>query len=323
MKKVLMGLFLGVSICAFGEEIVVYGPNSMKWVEKDYGPIFEKETGDSIKFISVDGLIPRMKLEKRNPKSDVVLGLTQVMGEVGKKENLLEKYTPKNLENIKNKKYFFDDEGYVTPFDYGFMAINYDSKKLPNPPKTLEEIGKLKDSLIIESPRGTTGQELLFWSYGLYGKDWMKFWKTLKPAIKVVAPGWTEAFGKFTGGEAPMMTGYATSSIFFHMDGPENKYESFIPEDGGYVYLEGASLTKKKEIKSGAKKFMDRILSEEFQKLVAEKNYMFPVTNIKLPETFNGVPKSEKIIVLNKEDINNLMENLETYRKELLNFLKK
>ncbi|MGL4308148.1 MAG: thiamine ABC transporter substrate-binding protein [Cetobacterium sp.] len=323
MKKLLSILFLGTSICLMADEVVVYGPSSMKWVEKDYGPIFEKNTGHKIKFISVDGLVPRMKLEKVNPKSDVVLGLTQVLGEVAKEEKLISKYVPKNLDKIANDKYSFDKEGYITPFDYGFMAINYNSENLKEAPKTLEEIGKIKNSLIIEDPRSATGQELLFWSYGLYGKNWMKFWETLKPSIASVAPGWTEAFGKFTGGEAPMMTGYATSSIFFYMDGAENKYKSFIPEDGGYVYLEGAALTKKKKIKDGAKEFMDSILTNEFQDLVAEKNYMFPVTHVELPETFKYVPSTDKVVILSQEDVKELSKNLESYRKELLEFLKK
>ena len=44
MKKVLLSCFmLGVGICVNAQEITIYGPSSMKWIGKKYGPIFEKK----------------------------------------------------------------------------------------------------------------------------------------------------------------------------------------------------------------------------------------------------------------------------------------
>lgn len=323
MKKIASVFLVGISICSFADEVVVYGPNSMKWIGKKYAPIFKEKTGHDITFVSVDGLVPRLKLEKKNPKGDIVMGLTQVMGETAKKEGVLEKFIPKNLNSIEDKKYIFDEEGYVTPFDYGLLAINYDAEKIKDAPKNLEDISKLKKSLIIEDPRSATGQELLFWSVALYGKEWKKFWNTIQPSIYNVAPGWSEAFSKFTAGEAPMMTGYATSSIFFYLDKAENKYKSFIPEEGGYVYLEGAALIKKDNVKPAAKEFMDQILEKDFQKMLMEENYMFPVIKLELPESFKYVPTTEKTVILNAEQVKDLSENMEKYRKELIELLKK
>ncbi len=39
-----------------------------------------------------------------------------------------------------------DKEGYVTPFDYGLLAINYDTKKIPVPPKILQNLENWKNS---------------------------------------------------------------------------------------------------------------------------------------------------------------------------------
>ncbi|MGL5124447.1 MAG: thiamine ABC transporter substrate-binding protein, partial [Fusobacteriaceae bacterium] len=71
-KKVFYIILLLVSFKSFSETIVIYGPESMKWVEKVFKEDFKKETGDEIKFIGIKGLVTRLVLEKKNPRSDVV-----------------------------------------------------------------------------------------------------------------------------------------------------------------------------------------------------------------------------------------------------------
>ena len=116
------------------------------------------------------------------------------------------------------------------------------------------------------------------------------------------------------------MSGYASSSLYFYQDGNENKYKSYIPEVGGYVYIEGAALVNKKEIKPSAEKFLDFVLEYDFQKLALEKNYMFPVIEYDFPVEYKYVPKTEKIVRLNAEDVN---ENMEKWKKQLIEVLKK
>ena len=276
MKKLILSLLLILSVSSFSEEIIVYGPSSAKWIGKSFAPIFKEKTGVDIKFISIDGLVSRLKLEEKNPKADIVIGLTSLSTEIAKKENLITPYIPKNISNIKSSDFLMDKEGYATPFDYGLLAINYDTKKIPVPPKNLAELGKLEKQLLVENPAtSSTGEEALLWSIALYGENWKNFWNVLKPAIYTAEPGWSEAFAKFTAGEAPMMVGYATSNLFFSQDEEQSRFSSFLLEDGTFMYLEGASLVNKKETKEGAKKFMEYVLSEDFQNLVPQKNFFF------------------------------------------------
>lgn len=324
MKKFILSLFLLLSISSFSEEIVIYGPSSTKWIGKTFAPIFKEKTGVDIKFISIDGLVSRLKLEEKNPKADIVIGLTSLSTEIAKKENLITAYIPKNISSIKSNNFVMDKEGYVTPFDYGLLAINYDTKKIPVPPKNLTELGKLEKQLLVENPAtSSTGEEALLWSIALYGENWKNFWTALKPAIYTAEPGWSEAFAKFTAGEAPMMVGYATSNLFFSQDEEQSRFSSFLLEDGTFMYLEGASLVNKKETKEGAKKFMEYILSEEFQSLVPKKNYMFPVTETALTEEFKFVPTTENTVKLSNEQIKDLVNNLDKYKSELIEILKK
>lgn len=323
MKKILLGcLLVGGATIINAEEITIYGPSSMKWIEKEYGKVFQEETGDSIKFISIDGIVGRLKLEKKRPKADVVVGLTELTTEMARRENLILPYVPKNIDNIANANFKMSSE-YVTPMDYGILAINYNKEKIPNPPKSLKELGAMTKQLMVENPKvSIIGEEALQWSVALYGENWLDFWKELKPAIYSVEPGWSEAFAKFTAGEAPMMVGYATSNLFFTGE-DSSKYDSFLLEDGNYIYQEGAALVNKKEVKDGAKKFMERVLSDEFQKIMSEENYMFPVTNIEVSEGFKNVPTTDKTVKLTKEQIEDLIENLDSYKTQMIEVLKK
>ena len=323
MKKILLTcLLVGGATTINAEEITIYGPSSMKWIEKEYGKVFQKETGDTIKFVSIDGIVGRLKLEKKRPKADVVVGLTELTTEMARRENLILPYVPKNIDNIANVSFKMSSE-YVTPMDYGILAINYNKEKIPNPPKSLKELGAMTKQLMVENPKvSITGEEALQWSVALYGENWLDFWKELKPAIYSVEPGWSEAFAKFTAGEAPMMVGYATSNLFFTGE-DSSKYDSFLLEDGNYIYQEGAALVNKKEVKDGAKKFMERVLSDEFQKIMSEENYMFPVTNIEVSEGFKNVPTTDKTVKLTKKQIEDLIENLDSYKTQMIEVLKK
>lgn len=197
-------------------------------------------------------------------------------------------------------------------------------QKNPCSSKNLAELGKLEKQLLVENPAtSSTGEEALLWSIALYGKDWKDFWTALKPAIYTAEPGWSEAFAKFTAGEAPMMVGYATSNLFFSQDEEQSRFSSFLLEDGTFMYLEGASLVNKKETKEGAKKFMEYILSEEFQSLVPKKNYMFPVIETPLTEEFKFVPTTENTVKLSDEQVKDLVNNLDRYKSELIEILKK
>ena len=324
MKKIILSLMFVISAVIFGEEIVVYGPSSSKWIGKSFAPVFKEKTGVDIKYVSIDGLVSRLKLEGKNPKADIVVGFTSLNTEIAKRENLIVPYIPKNIKNIYSEKLVMDKEGYATPFDYGMLAINYDTTKIENVSKTLADLGKINKKLLVENPStSATGEEALLWSIALYGEKWKEFWKTLKPAIYNVEPGWSEAFAKLTTGEAPMMIGYATSNLFFVADEEQKKFDSFLLDDGTFMYLEGVSLVNKKEIKDGAKLFMEYVLSDEFQDLVPAKNYMFPVTKGEMPEGFEVVPTTDKTVKLSKEQVEDLVNNLDKYKKELVDILKK
>ncbi|MGL4393336.1 MAG: thiamine ABC transporter substrate-binding protein [Fusobacteriaceae bacterium] len=325
MKKfsatlVLISTFIfGISLNSFSETIIVYAPESMKWIESTMGKDFKEKTGNDIKFVGIKALVTRVALEKKNPKSDVILGLTAVSGELAKSQNLLRKYVPKNISLIKNPNFILDKDGYITSFDYGLMGINYNKKLLKKVPKNFDDVQKLNKQLLVQDPRSATGQEIMLWTIALYGDKWLDFWKNLQPAILTVTSDWDDSFAKFQTGEAPMMFGYATSNAFFYSE-PNSNFDSFIPSDGGYIYLEGAALTERKNIKPAAEEFIEYLLTPSAQDLLVKNNYMLPVTDIKLEYAFAKIPTTKKVLTLEGKDIS---KNLETWKQQLLDLLSK
>lgn len=318
MKKVISILFVLLITNVFAKEtITVYIPGGYgEWLEKA-SVSFETKNNVDIKFIEFDGaatMVSRLLLEKKNPKADVVIGLTQSTLVSAKKNSLLQAFKPVNSKNLRKDALPIDSAYYASLFDYGGLAIIYDSEKLKTPPKSFEDVTKLRNVLIIQDPRtSTTGQDFLLWTIALYGNKWQDFWKRLKPAIRVVTQDWSEGFDKLLAGEAPLMVSYASNEAYSFEYYGGTKILTLIPKEGGYQQREGTALVAKKDIKKSAKDFIEFTLSNEFQSTVALNNWMLPATNVKLPKSFDYYKHSEKYVSVSNSDID---KNLEKWLKE-------
>jgi thiamine transport system substrate-binding protein len=115
----------------------------------------------------------------------------------------------------------------------------------------------------------------------------------------------------FTSGEAPIVLSYATSPAY-HVEYEETtKYKACIPEEGGYLQIEGAGIVKNCAHKRLAETFMDWMLTENFQKEIPLTQWMFPVDpTVEMPASFDYAVKPEKILYLDSEDVT---ENLDRW----------
>lgn len=314
MRKTFLLLLITLfSVFSFSA-LTVYTYESMGWIEDSVISEFEDMYDVDVNVMKLGdagNVLSRVKLEKRNPKADVVIGLDQSLTVEAVKNDLLMAYKPLNSSKIENKDIIFEENFAVTPYDYGAIAIIYDPARLDTPPKTFEDLTNMNKSLIIQDPRSSsTGQAFLLWTIAVYGEDWQEFWKELKPAILTVTTGWTDSFSKFEAGEAPMMVSYATDGAYSYEYYESTKYKALIPEEGGYVQIEGAGIVKGTKNEELAKRFIEFLLMDEFQKEVPLNQWMFPVTNVELPESYEYALKPDKILTIESEEI---AENLDTW----------
>ena len=214
MKNLLLSfaLFTSLSFAAEAKDtLTVYTYDSFV---SEWGPgvkikaAFEKDCDCTIAWVSIaDGvaMLNRLKLEGASTKADVVLGLDTNLTAEAKATELFGKH---GVDASKTKVPGGWNDDTFLPYDYGHFAIVYDTEKMKVPPKSLGELvnGDPSQKIILEDPRASTpGLGFLLWMKSVYGEKAGEAWTKLKPRILTTAPGWSEAYGLFTKGEAPMV----------------------------------------------------------------------------------------------------------------------
>ncbi|PBB34239.1 MULTISPECIES: thiamine ABC transporter substrate binding subunit [unclassified Mesorhizobium] len=318
MRSLLSNLVLAVglvSLLAGGpaeakDKLTVYTYESFT---ADWGPgpavrkEFEAECGCDLEFVSVaDGvaLLNRVKLEGAGTKADVVLGLDTNLTADAKASGL---FAPHGAVADLNVPGGWKDDTFV-PFDYGYFAVVYDTEKLKTPPKSLKELveGAGPDKIIIQDPRTSTpGLGLLLWVKSVYGDKAPEAWAKLKPKVLTVTPGWSEAYGLFTKGEAPMVLSYTTSPAYHMVAENTERYQAASFEEGEYLQIEVAGITKTGAKNPLAEKFIAFMTGPKFQDIIPETNWMFPAgkTDKPLNPAFEKLVKPTKTLLFSPDEV--------------------
>jgi len=308
-------IFLSIYInLAWGNDLTIYTYDSFN-SEWGPGPIvfkrFEDQCSCRLKVVSAGDsgtLLNRAILEKENPKADILLGLNNSELEKSFSYDLWEPYRSKLFEKIP-QDLRVDKKYRVTPFDYGFIAFVYDSKKINNPPKSLQDLidPKYRRKIVIENPKTSSpGLSMLHWTIAVYGEeDYLDYWKMLQPNLLSVTDGWSAAYGMFTKGEAPIVLSYITSPAYHLEYEKTERFRAAIFQDGHFRQIEFAGIIKGTKHIKMAKKFIDFMLSDKFQNEIPLKNWMFPIIQYEsLPDSFRIAPIPKKVLALRPVRVN-------------------
>lgn len=256
--------------------------------------------GDAVTVLS------KVILEKENPAGDLLIGpdnnlLARVLA-----EDVLEAYNAPALSEV-SKELIFDESNHLLPFDWGYFAICYDSEAISNPPASLEDLTKVEyaKSLVLMDPRTSSpGMGFLLWTRAVYGDDYLEYWNRLAPSVLTVTESWSNGYGLFTSGEAPLVLSYSTSPVYHKMWEETERYKALDFAEGNYLQVEGVGVIKGAAHPEAARKFIDYMLSEEGQTIIATNNIMMPaVTGTELPEAFDMAFISSNPLLLDKEEI--------------------
>ena len=271
-------------------------------------PLFEKECGCKIAWVSItDGvqMLNRLKLEGPRTTADVVLGLDTNLTAEARATGL---FGPHGVSatNLTLPVPWTDD--LFLPYDYAHFAIVYDKQAMATPPKSLDELvnGDPAQKLILEDPRTSTpGLGFLLWMKSVYGDKAAEAWGKLKSRILTTTPGWSEAYGLFTKGEAPMVLSYTTSPAYHVIAEKTDRYAAAPFAEGHYMQIEVAGLIAASPHKELAQKFLAFITSPEFQDQIPTNNWMFPAaaTSQPLPDAFNHLIKPGKTFLYTPEEV--------------------
>ena len=254
-------------------------------------PAFEAHCGCDLKFVGVEdgaALLGRLKLEGSRSSADVILGLDTSLVAEAQQTGLLEPHGL-NLDAI-DFALSWSDPVFI-PYDFGYFGFVYDSEKLANPPTSLRALVNQPQGprIIIQDPRTSTpGLGLLLWVRKIFGDNDMSAWAALSPRIVTVTKGWSEAYGLFLEGEAPMVLSYTTSPAYHRHVEQTDQYRVAMFEEGHYQQVEVAARLAHSAQPELAKDFLQFLLSDEVQAILPTSNWMLPAVHTEqaLPEAF-------------------------------------
>jgi thiamine transport system substrate-binding protein len=301
-------LVLCVSIISNASEksLTIYSTTTFanNWTntEHHFKKTFESECNCKVEFItfnSTGSMLSRLAIEKNGSKADLVIGFDANMRD---KAELCDLFAPHDIivDNLVLPIEWKDK--HFIPYDYSYLAFIYNSKKLKNPPKSFKElVANPQIKVLIQDPRSSTlGLGLLAWVNLIYSKDETKeIWKKLKFNLVTVTRSWSESFVLFSRNEADMLLSY-NSSPFYYMTN-ENDYDiKAAPfEEGHYLQIELVGKLKSSKNSDLANKFMNFVLSHDFQHSIPINNFMFPVVDLgdDLPKEYKFLFTPKKALI--------------------------
>lgn len=270
---------------------------------------FEKTCDCTVDWVALaDGvaMLNRLKLEGASTTADVVLGLDTNLTDEARGLGL---FAPHGLDvSVSNVPGGWSD-GEFLPFDYGHFAVVYDTEKMSAPPMSLDELvkGDPAQKIILEDPRSSTpGLGFLLWMKSVYGDKAAQAWKTLKPRILTTTPGWSEAYGLFTKGEAPMVFSYVTSPAYHIEVEKSQRYKAAAFAEGHYLQVEVAGGVAASPELPLAKSFLSFMMGPGFQNEIPATNWMYPAgtTDKPLPAAFDTLVKPGKTLLFTPAEVN-------------------
>jgi len=259
-------------------------------------------------------------LTKDAPLADVLFGVDNTFLSRAVDADIFEVYESSALQDVPNE-FKLDSSNHALPVDYGDVCINYDKayfadRKLPVP-QSLEDLTKpeYKSLLVIENPAtSSTGLAFLLTTVAHFGDSFTGYWSQLKNNDIVVVDGWETAYyTNFSGssgkGPQPMVVSYGTSPaaevIFAEKPMEDAPTASILGPDTCFRQIEFVGILKGTQNRALAEKFVDFMLSKQFQEDMPLQMFVYPVNpNAELPDEFIKYAQApEQTAVLSPEEI--------------------
>lgn len=268
-------------------------------------PKFEEKCNCKVNLVAkgdAGQVLNALILEKKGPKADVVIGIDNSMAAKAVGSGVLEKFTPKNIGFVQ-ESLWFDKQGYLTPYDYGYFAFIYNAKEIDFNLDSFDSMldSRLRKKVLIQNPRTSSpGLGLLLWTVNVYGDPgYREFWKEFRPNVLAATAGWDESAGLFAKGEAPIYLSYVTSVPYYVQFEDINHYLAADFREGHYAQIEGMAIVRGAKNRGLAEQFIEFSLEEEFQEEIPLNQFMYPVNSaVQLPDSYSHAPQPGKKLEL-------------------------
>ena len=304
-----------LTVYAYSSLVGKYGPG------KAIKERFEATCGCEVAYVTAEdagSLVGRLRLEGETTKADVVIGLDMNLAAEAKSLGLFAPHG-QSAASLSVPIAWTDDT--FIPFDWGYLAFVYDADRLKTPPTSLKQLvdDPKGPTVVLEDPRTSApGLGFLLWMREVYGEGAPEAWKKLRPRIVTTTKGWSEAYGLFLKGEADMVLSYSTSPAYHVGVEKKTNYRAAPFAEGQYLHVEIAGLTRTARDPDLARRFLAFVLTEPFQALIPEGNWMYPAVKpaAGLPASFDGLIEPAKALLMPPEEV---QRNRRAFTDEWLN----
>ncbi len=188
-----LALLLNLSAEAATPTLTVYTYDSFT---SDWGPgpqvkkAFEAQCDCTLELVGLEdgvSMLNRLKLEGKNTRADLVLGIDTNLTAEARATGLFEPHGLQMKFSALPKPW--EDELFL-PYDYGYFAFVYNREQLKNPPASLRQLVEDENgpTLLLQDPRTSTpGLGFLLWIKKIYGDQADAAWAKLSPRIVTVS----------------------------------------------------------------------------------------------------------------------------------------
>lgn len=298
--KVFISLFLSIvffSIPLMGcnknnEENVI---NVYTGLEEEYVSAYIKAFNEKYPEVKVNiirdstGVVSaKLAVEKDNPRCDVMWGINSSNVLFLDKYGLFSGYAPENLKNI-NEKYYDTSNDLphwmaisIATVAFTVNVTELEKQGLPSPTSYEDLLNPIyKGKIIMPNPTSSgTGLSILSSLNQIYGEE--EYWQYLNQLNKNIgqyAHSGSAPTKQTAQGEYVIGIGMDFLSIQMEKDNPHIK--TVYPKEGSGWDVEISALINKDNIKDGAKKFYEWMVSEDAMELYAQNRSLVTSNNEK------------------------------------------
>lgn len=292
------------------------------------GPIlkdmFEKNCQCKVEFMegSDSGiLLQRLKIEGESLGVDLVVGLDQF--DLSKATGQLNwrDLSSQNLDVVDSVKDAMALKKFI-PYDWGVLTFVARKDETPDSLQDLNELlnPEFSKKIALEDPRTSSpGFQFLYWVLKSQGEDaGFEYIKKMMAQAHSFSPSWSTAYGLFTKKQTSMVFSYITSPLYHQLEEKNESYLAITFKQPYPMQVEFVGIPEFCKNCELSEKFVNLMLSPEGQKILMEKNYMFPVLKgIREASPFGKITAVETLPfeVLSEKDIDRWLKNWTEIRR--------
>lgn len=290
---------------------------------------FEKTCKCKVEFIegSDSGiLLQRLKIEGESLGADVVVGLDQFDLSKAIAEQSWRKLSLGQLNVYDVVKPALSNSFFV-PYDWGALTFVTRKDELSRFPASLDDLlaPELAKKIALQDPRTSSpGMQFLYWVIRSKGEEeGFKYLQKLMGQVHSFSPTWSTAYGLFTNKQAKLVYSYVTSPLYHEVEEKRKDYIALPFNEPLPVQFEFVGIPEFCRHCELGEQFINLMLSPEGQKIIMEKNYMFPVMKGVMENTafapLMNVKTMGQVEILSAAEVDRLLRRWTEIRRGELN----